>query len=66
MRTLANLLSSVDLGNLLLQELVTLLADAHDLVTLNAQSSDGLENLLGDLRCRLVLCEGVWVGEGVV
>lgn len=65
-RTLRDLLSSVDLCNLLLQELVALLADAHDLVTLDAQRGDGLKDLLGDLGGSLVLGESIWVGEGVV
>lgn len=36
--TLGDLLALVDLGNLLLEELVTLLADLNNLLTLEAQS----------------------------
>lgn len=36
--TLSNLLALVDLGNFLLEELVTLLADLDDLLTLQTQS----------------------------
>jgi hypothetical protein len=35
--TLGDLLALVDLGNLLLEELVTLLADLDNLLTLNAE-----------------------------
>jgi hypothetical protein len=60
------LLSSVDLGDLLVQELVTLLADGHDLLASNAELGDLIQNLLGDLGGTLVLCEGVGVVQGVI
>lgn len=64
--TLCDLLSSVNLGNLLLEELVSLLADVYDLLTSNAELGDGIEDLVGDNTSILILGKGVWVGEGVV
>ena len=59
--TLCDLLSSEYLRNLFLQELVALLADLYNLLTGDAQASNGLEDLLGDDRGTLVLCEGIRV-----
>ena len=64
--TLGDLLAAVDLGDLLLEDLVTLLADFDDLRTGDAELGDLGEHLLGDLRSGLVLGESVRVVEGVV
>lgn len=64
--TLCDLLSTIDLCDLFLQEFVTFLADGDDLLPRSAKCSDGLQNLLGDLGSALVLCEGVGVTESVV
>lgn len=64
--TLYDLLSTVDLCDLLLQELVTSLADCDDLLSGSAKSSNGLQDLLGDLSSALVLGEGIRVIESVV
>lgn len=60
------LLSSIDLGDLLVQELVALLADGHDLLASNAELGHLSQNLLGDLGGTLVLCEGIRVVQGVI
>ena len=64
--TLGDLLSAVDLCDLLLEELVTLLADVYDLLASNAELGDGLEDLVGDNTGILVLGQGVWVVEGII
>lgn len=66
LRTLCDLLSSVDLSNLLVQQLVALLANGHDLLASNAELGDRIQNLLGDLGGTLVLCEGIGVVQGVI
>ncbi len=60
------LLSSVDLGDFLVQELVALLADSHDLLASNAELGHLSQNLLGDLGGTLVLCECIRVVQGVI
>lgn len=64
--TLVNLLAAVDLGNLLLEELVTLLADLDDLGAGDAKLRDLSEDLLGDLASGLVLGQSIRVVEGVI
>lgn len=64
--TLLNLLSTPDLGNLLLEELVTLLADVNNLLASDAKVLDSSQDLLGDLGSGLVLGQGVRVVEGVI
>jgi len=65
-KPLGDLLSSVDLGDLLLDELVSLLADVYDLGAGNTESGNILQDLLGDLRGGLVLGKSVGVVEGIV
>lgn len=60
------LLSPVDLGNPLVQELVALLADGHDLLASNTELGHLSQNLLGDLGGTLVLGEGIRVVQGVI
>ena len=64
--TLGDLLSAVDLCDLLLEELVTLLTDLYDLLASNAELGDGLKDLVGDNTSILVLGQGVWVVEGII
>lgn len=64
--TLVNLLAAVDLGNLLLEELVTLLANLDDLSAGDAKLRDLSEDLLGDLASSLVLGQSIRVVEGVI
>lgn len=64
--TLVNLLAAVDLGNLLLEDLVTLLADLDDLGAGDAKLRDLSEDLLGDLTSSLVLGQSIRVVEGVI
>jgi hypothetical protein len=63
---LVDLLAAVDLGNLLLEKLVALLADGDDLLARNAELGDFGEDLLRDLSRGLVLRESIRVVEGVV
>lgn len=65
-RTLGNLLSSINLGHFLLQNLVTLLAYLDNLCAGNAELGDLGENLFGNLTGGLVLGQGIGVIEGVV
>lgn len=65
-RTLRYFLSSIDLRNLLVQQLVTLLADGNNLLASYTQRGDGLEHLLGDLSSALVFGKGIGVGKSVV
>lgn len=65
-RTLGDLLASEDLGDLLLDELVALLADVDDLAASDAELRHLGQDLLRDLACRLVLGEGVGVVDGIV
>ena len=64
--TLQNLLSTVHLINLLLQNLVSLLTDGDDLLASNTQLGHSFQNLLGDGGGILVLCKGVWVVESII
>lgn len=65
-RTLGDLLSSVDLGDLFLDQLITLLADFDNLCAGNNQLGHLSKNLLGNLGRRLVLGQSIGVVEGVV
>lgn len=64
--TLGDLLSTPDLGDLLLKQLVALAADVGDLLASDAEVLDGSEDLLGDLGRGLVLSQGVRVVERVI
>lgn len=64
--TLVDLLATVDLGDFLLEDLVTLLADFDNLGAGNAKLGDLSEDLFGDLASVLVLGQGVRVLEGVI
>lgn len=64
--TLDNLLSTVDLGNLLLEQLVALLADIDNLCAGHAELRHSGQDLFGDLGRGLVLGESIRVVEGVV
>ena len=64
--TLADLLSPVDLGNLLFNESVALLADGDNLLARHTKLRDSSKHLFRDLRSSLVLGEGVGVVESVV
>jgi len=67
MHTLLEILfSSVDLGDLLVQELVALLADGHDLLASDAELGNLIQNLLGDLGGTLILCESIRVIQSVI
>jgi hypothetical protein len=65
-RTFCDFLSSINLRDLLLQKLVTTLADRHNLRASNTELCDILQNLLGNGGGTLVLGEGIWVIESVV
>lgn len=65
-RTLGDLLSTVDLADLLLNQLVALVADVDNLGASNAELGDLGQDLLRDLSSGLVLGEGVGVVEGVI
>lgn len=65
-RTLGDLLAAVDLGNLILKQLVALLADFNDLGARDAELGNLGKHLLRDLCSGLVLGESVRVVEGVV
>lgn len=65
-QTLVDLLSSVNLGNLFFDQLVTLLADVDDLGARDDELGHLSKNLLGDLSGGLVLGEGIWVSQRVV
>ena len=64
--TFGDLLSAVDLGELLLDQLVALLADVDNLGTGHAEVRHGSQDLFGDLGGGLVLGESIGVVEGVV
>jgi hypothetical protein len=64
--TLGNLLSSVDLCDLLLEQLVALLAYSYDLLASDAELGDGLKDPVGDDACILVLGESIWVVQGII
>lgn len=63
---LGDLLAAVDLGKLLLDELVALGADVDDLLAGDDELGDLSKDLLRDLSSGLVLGEGIGVVEGVV
>lgn len=65
-QTLVDLLSSIDLANLLLDQLITLLADLDNFGARDDQLGDLGENLLGDLGSCLVLGKGIWVSQRVI
>lgn len=65
-QTLGDLLASVDLGDLLLDQLVALLADVDDLGAGDDELGHLGQDLLGDLSSGLVLGEGVGVIQRVV
>lgn len=65
-QTLVDLLSTVDLGELLLDELVTLLADGDNLLARLDELGNRSQDLLRDLSGGLVLGESIGVVEGVV
>lgn len=65
-RTLGDLLSTVYLGDLLLEELVALLADVDDLLARDAELGHGSQDLLADLGGGLVLGQSIRVGQGVI
>lgn len=58
--------SAVDLGYLLLNEFVSLLADGDDLLAGNAKLRHGGKDLLGDGSSRLPFGKVIWVGQGVI
>lgn len=64
--TLGDLLSTPDLGDLLLEQLVALAADVGDLLAGNAEILDSSEDLLGDLGRGLVLGQGIRIVKGVI
>ena len=64
--TLWDLLATVNLLNLLLQKLVTLLADCHNLLSSNTESRDRLQDLLGNLSSIFVFGQSVRVVQRVV
>lgn len=64
--TLGNLLATVDLGDLFLDELVTGLADLDNLCAGDAELGDLGEDLFRDLTGSLVLGQSIGVVEGVV
>lgn len=67
MHTLLEILfSSVDFGDLVVQELVALLADGHDLLASDAELGNLIQNLLGDLGGTLILCESIRVIQSVI
>lgn len=65
-RTLVNLLASVDLGDLFLNELVTLLADLDNLGAGDDELGDLGQDLLGNLSGGLVLGQGIGVTQSVI
>jgi hypothetical protein len=64
--TLDNLLSTVDFGKLLLEQLVTLLADIDNLGAGHDELRHSGEDLFGDLGRGLILGQSIRVVEGVV
>lgn len=64
--TLGDLLPTVNLGHLLLNELVTLLTDLSDLLAGDTEVLDCGQNLLGYLGSGLVLGQSVRVVQRVV
>lgn len=66
MYTLGDLLSTPNLANLLLEELVALLANVDNFLAGKTQVLDSSENPFGNLGRRLVLGQGVGVIKGVI
>jgi hypothetical protein len=64
--TFWDLLATVNLLNLLLQKLVTLLADCHNLLSSNTKSRDCLQDLLRNLGSIFVFGQSVRVVQGIV
>lgn len=64
--TLGNLLSSVDLCDLLLEQLITLLADRYDLLASYTELGDSLENPVRNGSGILVLGKSIWVVKRVI
>lgn len=64
--TLGNLLSSVDLCDLLLEQLVALLADVYDLLASYTELGDGLEDPVRNGSSILVLGKSIWVVKRVI
>lgn len=58
--------SAVDLGELILNKLVSLLADGDDLLARDTELGYGGKDLLGNTRSHSVLGESVWVRQRVV
>jgi hypothetical protein len=64
--TLWDLLATINLLNLLLQKLITLLADCHNLLSSNTKSRDCLQDLLRYLGSIFVFGQSVRVVQGIV
>ena len=64
--TLGNLLSSVDLCDLLLKQLITLLADVYDLLASYTELGDSFEDLVGNGSGILVLGKSIRVVKRVI
>lgn len=64
--TFLDFLATVDLGHLLFEEFVSLLADVDDLLSGEAEVFDSSQNLLRDLGSSLVFGQGIGVVKGVV
>jgi len=64
--TLWDLLSTINLLNLLLQKLVALLADCHNLLSSNTQSRDCFQDLLRNLGSIFVFGKSVRIVQGIV
>jgi hypothetical protein len=64
--TLGYLLASVNLGNLFLEELVTLLTDVDDLLASHAQLGHLGKHLLRYLSSCLILGKSIGVVEGII
>ena len=64
--TLGNLLSSVDLCDLLIEQLITLLADVYNLLASYAELGDSLEDLVRNRSGILVLGKSIRVVKRVI
>ena len=64
--TLWDLLATINFFNLLLQKLVALFADCHNLLSGNTQSRDCLQDLLRNLGRIFVFGKSVRVVQGIV
>lgn len=65
-QTLGDLLAAVNLGNLLLEQLVALLADVDNLSARDAELRHGSQDLLADLGGGLVLGQSIRVAQRVI